>query len=278
MATNPIVEAEENFDEVDNVEDLTQRLGQELKSEEEQVEEQPTENVETEELPPKFQGKSVDDIINSYVNLEQQYGRQGNELGELRKLTDSLIQKNLQEDATSQRTESLEKSLSEDDFYNDPLNAVRKVVAEALEPVKSNLSQTQVDSTVQRLQAKHPDLTEVVNDLGFQQWIMESTPRQDMWVKASNGDFDYADELFTQYKAVQKPQVKAEKEQSQAVKEKELEAASSVSSGSSQDAEASSSKTIYRRAELVRLKINDPQRYNELQGEIMQAYAEGRVR
>ena len=279
MATNPIVEAEENFDEVDNVEDLTQRLGQELKSEEEeQVEEQPTENVETEELPPKFQGKSVDDIINSYVNLEQQYGRQGNELGELRKLTDSLIQKNLQEDATSQRTESLEKSLSEDDFYNDPLTAVRKVVAEALEPVKSNLSQTQVDSTVQRLQAKHPDLTEVVNDLGFQQWIMESTPRQDMWVKASNGDFDYADELFTQYKAVQKPQVKAEKEQSQAVKEQELEAASSVSSGSSQDAEASSSKTIYRRAELVRLKINDPQRYNELQGEIMQAYAEGRVR
>lgn len=278
MATNPIVEAEENFDEVDNVEDLTQRLGQELKSEEEQVEEQPTENVETEELPPKFQGKSVDDIINSYVNLEQQYGRQGNELGELRKLTDSLIQKNLQEDATSQRTESLEKSLSEDDFYNDPLTAVRKVVAEALEPVKSNLSQTQVDSTVQRLQAKHPDLTEVVNDLGFQQWIMESTPRQDMWVKASNGDFDYADELFTQYKAVQKPQVKAEKEQSQAVKEKELEAASSVSSGASQDAEASSSKTIYRRAELVRLKINDPQRYNELQGEIMQAYAEGRVR
>ena len=278
MATNPIVEAEENFDEVDNVEDLTQRLGQELKSEEEQVEEQPTENVETEELPPKFQGKSVDDIINSYVNLEQQYGRQGNELGELRKLTDSLIQKNLQEDATSQRTESLEKSLSEDDFYNDPLTAVRKVVAEALEPVKSNLSQTQVDSTVQRLQAKHPDLTEVVNDLGFQQWIMESTPRQDMWVKASNGDFDYADELFTQYKAVQKPQVKAEKEQSQAVKEQELEAASSLSSGSSQDAEASSSKTIYRRAELVRLKINDPQRYNELQGEIMQAYAEGRVR
>lgn len=93
MATNPIVEAEEDFDNIDNVEDLTQRLGQELKSEEEQVEEQPTENVETEELPPKFQGKSVDDIINSYVNLEQQYGRQGNELGELRKLTDSLIQK-----------------------------------------------------------------------------------------------------------------------------------------------------------------------------------------
>ena len=41
MATNPIVEAEEDFDNIDNVEDLTQRLGQELKSEEEQVTEQP---------------------------------------------------------------------------------------------------------------------------------------------------------------------------------------------------------------------------------------------
>jgi len=78
MATKPIVEAEEDFDNIDNIEDLTQRLGQELKSEEEQVEEQHTKNVETKELPPKFKAKNVEDIINSSVNLEQQYGQQGN--------------------------------------------------------------------------------------------------------------------------------------------------------------------------------------------------------
>jgi|TARA_R110001599_G_scaffold46514_4_gene136190 hypothetical protein len=274
---NPIVELEEDFIDTDSAK-LTESLSQEREPENEVITEIAN-NVKKEEaqLPPKFEGKNVDEIVKSYANLEQQFGRQGSELGELRKLADSLIQKNLQ-DTSNTRSESLEKSISEDDFYSDPVNAVRKVVEEALEPMKSNLSQTKVDSTVQRLQAKHPDMADVVNDLGFQQWIMETTPRQDMWVKASNGDFEYADELFTQYKGNNTSQVQAQKEQKQVVKSKELEDASSVSSGASQDAGGSSGKTIYRRSELIRLKMNDPTRYSDLHGEIMQAYAEGRVR
>ena len=274
---NPIVELEEDFTDIDSVK-LAESLSQEREPENEVITEIAN-NAKKEEaqLPPKFEGKNVDEIVKSYANLEQQFGRQGSELGELRKLADSLIQKNLQ-DTSNTRSESLEKSISEDDFYSDPVNAVRKVVEEALEPMKSNLSQTRVDSTVQRLQAKHPDMADVVNDLGFQQWIMESTPRQDMWVKASNGDFEYADELFTQYKGNNTSQVQAQKERKQVVKSKELEDASSVSSGASQDAGGSSGKTIYRRSELIRLKMNDPTRYSDLHGEIMQAYAEGRVR
>jgi hypothetical protein len=274
---NPIVELEEDFTDIDSVK-LAESLSQEREPENEVITEIAN-NAKKEEarLPPKFEGKNVDEIVKSYANLEQQFGRQGSELGELRKLADSLIQKNLQ-DTSNTRSESLEKSISEDDFYSDPVNAVRKVVEEALEPMKSNLSQTKVDSTVQRLQAKHPDMADVVNDLGFQQWIMESTPRQDMWVKASNGDFEYADELFTQYKGNNTSQVQAQKEQKQVVKNRELEDASSVSAGASQDAGGSSGKTIYRRSELIRLKMNDPTRYGDLHGEIMQAYAEGRVR
>jgi hypothetical protein len=274
---NPIVELEEDFTDIDSVK-LAESLSQEREPENEVITEIAN-NAKKEEaqLPPKFEGKNVDEIVKSYANLEQQFGRQGSELGELRKLADSLIQKNLQ-DTSNTRSESLEKSISEDDFYSDPVNAVRKVVEEALEPMKSNLSQTKVDSTVQRLQAKHPDMADVVNDLGFQQWIMETTPRQDMWVKASNGDFEYADELFTQYKGNNTSQVQAQKEQKQVVKNRELEDASSVSSGASQDAGGSSGKTIYRRSELIRLKMNDPTRYGDLHGEIMQAYAEGRVR
>jgi hypothetical protein len=39
-----------------------------------------------------------------------------------------------------------------------------------------------------------------------------------------------------------------------------------------------SSKKIYRRADLIQLKLRDPDRYEQLQPEIMAAYAEGRVR
>jgi hypothetical protein len=39
-----------------------------------------------------------------------------------------------------------------------------------------------------------------------------------------------------------------------------------------------SSAKIYRRADLIRLMMTDPARYEERQPEIMKAYAEGRVR
>jgi hypothetical protein len=39
-----------------------------------------------------------------------------------------------------------------------------------------------------------------------------------------------------------------------------------------------SSKKIYRRADLIRLKMTDPNRYDALSDEIMQAYSDGRVK
>ena len=39
-----------------------------------------------------------------------------------------------------------------------------------------------------------------------------------------------------------------------------------------------SSKRVYRRADLIRLRMSDPERYEALEPEIMKAYADGRVR
>jgi hypothetical protein len=39
-----------------------------------------------------------------------------------------------------------------------------------------------------------------------------------------------------------------------------------------------SSKKVYRRSDLIRLKIKDPARYESMQDEIYAAYTEGRVR
>jgi len=303
-----IIDSAEQEDE-SGVDDstLTDRLNKEIETNTQSTQQAEQDLVSTtqpeDEVPTKFRGKTVDEIVDSYTNLEQQYGRQGNELGELRKLADSLIQKNLSE-TSSQRAESLEKEvlseedfftdpvtavrrvveealekevLSEEDFFTDPVTAVRRVVEEALEPVKQNLGQTQLDSTVQKLQAKHPDLEAIVNDSSFQNWVLASTPRQEMWTRASNGDFDYADELFSQYKAVNQVSVQAKREQDEAVKEEELKAATTVSAGSSRDA-GSMGKPIYKRSELIRLRMNDPQRYQDLHTEIMQAYADNRVR
>jgi hypothetical protein len=228
------------------------------------------------EIPDKFKGKSVEDILNSYQNLEQQYGRQGNELGELRALADTLIQKNLNE-SQSQQVQREEQALTEEEFLENPLHSVRRVVEEALQPIKGAIHQTNADNTLQRLQVKHPDVGKIVNDTSFQQWIMSSTPRQDMWLRASNGDFEYADELFTQYKDLTQTEHEKQTEGIQKERERELQAATTVSSGSSADAN-SSGLPIYKRAELIRLQIQDPQRYADLAPEIYKAYEQGRVR
>ena len=256
--------------------DLESRLTQEREQVEENATEQEQPSQEEEEiLPPKFQGKTVEEIVQSYQNLEQHSGRQSNELGELRKLADSLIQKNLTE-TNGQQLESTSQPVKDEDFFADPVTAVRRVVEEALQPVKANLTQTQVDTTMQKLQVKHPDVAEIVNDMQFQDWVMGSTPRQDMWVRASQGEYEYADELFSQYKAVHKAPQQAKQEENRAIKSEELAAASAVSSGSSKDA-TTQGKPRYRRAELIRLRMNDPARYASLHDEIMQAYSEGRV-
>ena len=264
-------EVEEKIEGLDTV----ARLQKEETTNEENANSSETETP-VEELPDKFQGKSIEDIARSYSNLEQQYGKQGNELGELRKLADSLIQKNLQESQTQSTADTIEQELSDEDFVLNPVEAVRKVVEESLKPIKENLTQTKVDNTLQRIQTAHPDVSEIVNDTNFQEWIMATKPRQDMWARASNGDFDYADELFTQYKSLaSRKDVEAENA-IQRAKEEDLKAATAISRGASPDV-GSKGKPNYRRAELIRLRMENPKRYDSLSNEIRQAYAEGRV-
>jgi len=280
MANN-IVDSDLDDEKAVDYSDLTSRLESEETTSKEAAEPEAQEiesasGIEDTEVPSKFQGKSVDDILSSYQNLEQQYGKQGNELGELRKLADTLIQKNLQE-AQVQQVQQNEVALTEEDFHENPLRAVRRVVEEALQPIKGAITQTQADSTLQRLQTKHPDVENIVNNAQFQQWVMASSPRQDMWLKASNGDFEYADELFSQYKELTQTANEKQTEKVQKERERELQAATTVSGGSSADA-SSSGLPVYKRTELIRLQIQDPQRYADLAPEIYKAYEQGRVR
>jgi hypothetical protein len=39
-----------------------------------------------------------------------------------------------------------------------------------------------------------------------------------------------------------------------------------------------SSRKVYRRADLIKLRMTDPDRYEQMSDEIMAAYAEGRVK
>ena len=64
------------------------------------------------DIPDKFAGKSVEDIVKSYQNLEQELGRKSQEIGELRQLSDSFLKAEISRNDT-QTSPQTENSNSE---------------------------------------------------------------------------------------------------------------------------------------------------------------------
>jgi hypothetical protein len=142
--------------------------------------------------------------------------------------------------------------------------------------MEDRLAQAELVNKHTQFQAKHPDYQKIAGDPDFQSWVLESNYRKNMYAKAdSQFDFDAADELITAYKEhATVTKVKEEREMRAGKKDKALKQASTASSSTGE----TSPKKIYRRADLIRLRQTDPERYSALSREIEAAYAEGRVR
>ena len=225
------------------------------------------------ELPSKFQGKSAADIADAYENLEKELGRKGQEIGELRKLTDTYLQQQLSQPTTD--TTSTEPEM---DFYDNPEDSVRKIIENhpKFKEFTAQTQQQQANMTAQQLEKTHPDFQKIISDGGFQEWISGSKIRQRLYQGADQYNFDAADELITNWKERQMisktQEVNAEQESN---RKEALKTGNGVSRASG---ESTAGKKIYRRADLIRLKQTDPRRYDSLADEILAAYAEGRVK
>jgi excinuclease UvrABC nuclease subunit len=99
-----------------------------------------------------------------------------------------------------------------------------------------------------------------------------------MFAKAdAEYDFDSANELLSTYKEIKQIRQTQQVQKTDAVEAKAQDAAmkaATVDVGGTGE----SSKKVYRRADLIKLRMTDPDRYMALQDEIMSAYAQGRVK
>jgi len=238
----------------------------------EQPEDQTTADNELEEfeLPPKFKGKKLEDVVQSYLNLEKELGRKGQEVGELRKLADQLVERDLGRSGPPP-TQAEEEEV---DFWDKPEEAVSRQIRKELEPIQKTISETQTERARQRLVTKHPDYEEFIKDPEFQSWVFDSNYRAQMFRNAHEKfDADAAIELIDTYKQLAKAGEVRQQELSQE-REETLKKAS-VETGTGGD---KPKKKYYRRADILRLMSEDRDRYLELAPEIRKAYAEGRVR
>lgn len=244
---------------------------------EETVEVQAEAEVES-SVPSKFANKSTEEIIDSYTNLEKELGRKAQEVGELRKLSDSFLQAEVSRQSNPQNNTPLEtEDNAEVDFFDDPNKAVNDMIEKHprfQEFQQFQAQQAQAGAKAQ-LEQKHPDFTDVVQDKGFQEWVQDSPIRMQMFQAADSYNFDAANELLSNWKdrsMISKTQ--EVKQQAETNRKDALKAGSTESRSSS--ASSAGGKT-YRRADLIRLKMEDPNRYESLEDDIFQAYQDGRV-
>jgi hypothetical protein len=248
----------------------TEEIG-EIEAVEQQTQPEPQEVAKSQEddLPEKYRGKSAAELAKMHQEAEKLVGRHSQEVAEVRKLADELIKSQLVKKPEVEQPKEV-------DFFENPQEAIRRAVESnpRVMAAEQYAVQAQRAMAQQQLVQKHPDMPKVVQDPDFVSWVKASKIRTQLFQLADNYDLDAADELLSTYKELrgskQQPvEVKADK-----VARDQMLRTVSVDTGGSGE----SGKKVYRRADLIRLNMRDPEKYASMQDEIMAAYKEGRVK
>lgn len=252
-------------------------------SKEEQVEAQAPEEQqeavqEQPELPEKYRGKSLEDVVKMHQESEKLIGKQAREVGEHRKFFDEMTKRELLKNkATDQPVVEEDPN---DTFFKEPTAAMDARINNhpAIKDAQEAALMVKAQSALQQLQQQFPDFQETVNTSDFKEWINGSSIRQKLHDQANKQyDLEAASELLSTWKAISTVKSNSELQQqitpdSQESRVKSLKAAA-VDTGSA----SMGSKKKYSRKAFQELLIRDPQKYYANADEILLAYEEGRV-
>jgi allophanate hydrolase subunit 1 len=234
------------------------------------------------EIPERFKDKSVEDVIKSYTELEKAYSRQGNDLGEYRKLTEQLL--SLESAGGSKQPEQAQsEDISIDALYDDPKGTIEKVVSQRVSGLEQQFQQERFNDRLAQLSQKYDGWQEEVRSPEFTNWVQEwaNTPvRQRLVMAGDQGDLDAAEEVLLSYYEKKQMAQQAQKSQRKAQRDADL-AKGTLESGSPESPE---SETTFSRRKLLDLRIKAKQGNRQAinflkdnQADIARAYAEGRL-
>jgi len=207
-----------------------------------------------------------------HQEAEKLLGKQSSEVGDLRKVVDDYIQTQLT-DKETQATNADE----EVDFFSDPDKAVERAINNhpKIKEAENISNQYRQSTAMNKLQTKHPDMDDILQDGRFAEWIQASKIRTQLFVQADQQfDYDAADELLSLWKERQEVVTQTAANE----KQQRKQSVKSASTGNARGSGEQRAKKVYRRADIIKLMRTDPDRYQALSNDIMQAYKEGRVR
>src|SRR3990172_1977690 len=264
----------EDFQEDESLEDKDEGALDEGNNQEESEDVTDKEASSTLEVLPRFKGKTPAEISRAYEELETLHGRLANEVGDYRKMARDWLF-NEQENSTKGKGKAT-KELTDEDFIDKPADSVSTLVSDKIDPVTKRLDKMQVDLQVAEFQRKNPDYMEIVSNPEFSEWVKASPYRTRLYQKADAMDLEAGTELLQGFREVRQASKQSKEAKDKGLdKEKQLRKISSEKGGSSG---GSGKKKIWSSAYLINLKITNPDKYNSIQPEVMEAYKEGRVK
>ena len=248
-----------------------------------EIQEEVTEEVQAEEtqqpeyeIPEKYAGKSMQEGVEMHQQSEKLMSKQSNEVGEQRKLIQSLI------DAQNKATDTAppeETVTQEDNFFTDPVKAVNQAIENHPDVIKAREERVGNVQThnLAALDKAYPNWQETVQESTFLKFIGDSEARTEMF-RLADTEYrsDLAIELFDWYSTTEMS--KKTQEAKAGEKTRIQTDMKKTSSETRSSGDSVGGKKIYRRADLIRLRTNNPERYESLQDEILQAYSDGRVK
>lgn len=226
----------------------------------------------------------------AYSPLQSAYGRMANDLGTQRKITDQILALDKRATDLDGRPAAQKREPPKVDprqLVDNPtatLDAYWKQREEDLRKEWEAEQQKQAATAAeQAFMSKHGDFATVTQTPKFVSWVHSSPLRMRAAALAGQGNYVVADELLTEYKALEGQGPAASDDPNRAdTKDTNVEAArkAALESAAGAGGGSSSKGPLYRRADLIALKMTKPHVYSDptFQAEILRAYAEGRVK
>lgn len=246
----------------------------------------PVESGTESKIPDKFKGKSLEDVVAAYQELESTKGRLANEVGQLRRLTDTALGFARESRAAPVNQTAQRPTTTTEDLLADPTKAVTELAKheanERVAATEQRQANLEAQLNLERFARKHPDFESTMHSTEFQDWLQKSTYRQGLAMKAASNDYDAADELFGLYAetgATTTEKTKEVPDKTQAARQASLvKRGGSSAAGVGANGDSSKGK-IYSRTELIDMRINRPEEFeSRYVGEFLPAYREGRVK
>lgn len=212
------------------------------------------------EIPEKYRGKSSKDIIKMHEEAEKALSRQGQELGEYRRLADTLL--GLEQDKKAKEIAEPERvPVTTEDLFSDTDTAISRAVEQ--NPVVRKASETaealERELKINKFESEFPKYKQDLENPQFVEWIKKSNVRVNLALAADKYDLESARglwQLWGEYSEIQgtkeeeaeKVQRKADAESKRRKAEQDADLEGGVSGDGTVD-------TIYDRRKVMDLRI-----------------------